>query len=106
MHKLIFSILIFCPVTVNPKHPHSLLWLLFSHYKWQVLAAVIPRLCLSGFTFAQPFLFKRVVEFISEKKHRNSDNYGYGLIAAALIIYLGIAVCAPEQPKGFQLTIG
>jgi hypothetical protein len=66
--------------------------MLLSHYKWAVLAAVIPRLCLSGFTFAQPFLFERVVGFISEPKANYTDNHGYGLILAAVIIYFGIAV--------------
>lgn len=54
------------------------------------LAPVIPRLCLTVFTFAQPFLINSTVTFVS---NGNPDvSYGRGLIGAWALVYLGITV--------------
>ncbi|KAK7997810.1 hypothetical protein PG989_005850 [Apiospora arundinis] len=51
---------------------------------------VIPRLCLTIFTFTQPFLINTTVIFVSTE---NPDaNYGRGIIAAWAFVYLGIAI--------------
>ncbi|GBF66290.1 fatty acid synthase subunit alpha [Trichophyton mentagrophytes] len=59
------------------------------------LAAVIPRLCLTGLTFTQPFLLARIVRYVTEEAADDDDGlasrYGYGLIAATLLIYVGLA---------------
>ena len=39
----------------------GLVKLLFSEYKWQAFKGVLPRLALTGFTLAQPFLITRIV---------------------------------------------
>lgn len=60
---------------------------------WTDVTAMIPmRLALVGFTFAQPFLFTRAIDYLSQQNHDATDNIGYGLIAATFIIYTGIAV--------------
>lgn len=57
------------------------------------VTAMIPvRLALVGFTFAQPFLFTRAIDYLSQQNHDSDDNIGYGLIGATFIIYAGIAV--------------
>jgi ATP-binding cassette, subfamily C (CFTR/MRP), member 1 len=61
---------------------------------WRPLLAVVPaRICLIGFNYAQPFLISRVINFVGEldksSKHRNQ---GLGLIAAAALIYIGVAI--------------
>lgn len=57
-----------------------------------MLAVVVPRLALVGFNYAQPFLINRAIRLLEEKWNDETRNYGYGLIAATGIIYLGIAV--------------
>jgi hypothetical protein len=54
---------------------------------------VIPRLAFTGFCFAQPFLVERVLDFMGEPEHVNSDNYARGLVVAYGIVYVGLAVC-------------
>lgn len=56
------------------------------------MAGILPRLGYTVFTFAQPFLVERVLDFMTEPEHVNSDNYARGLIAAYAIVYVGIAV--------------
>ncbi|KAG9750060.1 putative ABC transporter, partial [Aureobasidium melanogenum] len=60
---------------------------------WTDVTAMIPmRLALIGFTFAQPFLFTRAIDYFSQENYDSKDNIGYGLIGATFIIYTGIAV--------------
>ncbi|KAJ5217855.1 P-loop containing nucleoside triphosphate hydrolase protein [Penicillium citrinum] len=71
---------------------NALLWTFISHFKWDYLAGIIPRLANVGFCFAQPFLVERVLDFMNEPEHVNSDNYARGLVAAYGIVYVGLAV--------------
>lgn len=65
------------------------------HYKYPLLAGVLPRLANSAFTYAQPFLIDTALSLTSENTSTDSAtrNYGYGLIAAYAIVYVGIGVC-------------
>ncbi|KAG9862345.1 putative ABC transporter, partial [Aureobasidium melanogenum] len=49
------------------------------------------RLTLIGFTFAQPFLFTRAIDYLRQESHEPDNNIGYGLIGATFVIYTGIA---------------
>ncbi|KAH0376082.1 putative ABC transporter, partial [Aureobasidium melanogenum] len=60
--------------------------------RWHLLAAIVPRLFLLGFTFAQPFLISATLRYINESESRSTKDYAYGLIAATLLIYVGIAI--------------
>lgn len=75
---------------------HSLIAATFSAFKVAFLAPVIPRLCLAGFSFAQPFLINRVVSFVGESEsnnpQRNASGIAGGLIGATFLVYLGLAV--------------
>lgn len=54
------------------------------------LSPVIPRLCVTGFTFCQPFLASSLISYL---EYPNAPkNNGYGLIGASIIIYGGMAV--------------
>lgn len=79
-------------VTANKYRSNALLWTFAAHFKWDFLAGVIPRLAFTGFVFAQPFLVERVLDFMTEPEHVNSDNYARGLVGAYVIVYFGIAV--------------
>jgi hypothetical protein len=57
-----------------------------------LMSAVVPRLAYTGFTYAQPFLVQRATEYMSEPSGPNTYNIGGGLIAAYVIVYVGIAV--------------
>ncbi|KAG9674462.1 putative ABC transporter, partial [Aureobasidium melanogenum] len=60
---------------------------------WADVTAMIPmRLALIGFTFAQPFLFTRVIDYLSQENHDPDNSIGYGLIGATFVIYTGIAI--------------
>jgi ATP-binding cassette, subfamily C (CFTR/MRP), member 1 len=56
------------------------------------LAAVFPRVCLIGFTFAQPFLIFRVLSHLTRPDNEIALREGYGLIGAAGLIYMGLAI--------------
>ncbi|KAI1387325.1 uncharacterized protein F4822DRAFT_430081 [Hypoxylon trugodes] len=74
----------------NPTAKHSLLRACFWAYLFSVLSAVVPRLCLTAFTFAQPFLVNATVTFVGLE---NPDStFGKGLIGAWALVYMGIAV--------------
>lgn len=54
------------------------------------LSSIAPRLCLTAFTFSQPFLLSSTVSLIGQQDP--SRAYGHGLIGACALIYIGIAV--------------
>lgn len=70
----------------------ALLRVFMVHYKWDLLAGCLPRLAYIGFTFAEPFLVQRVLDFTAEPDGPNTRNIGYGLIGAYALVHLGKAV--------------
>ncbi|KAI1816169.1 putative ABC multidrug transporter [Poronia punctata] len=58
--------------------------------KRNLLLSIPLRLAMLGFTLAQPFFTKRLLEFLS--KPEKDPNVGYGLIGASVLIYTGIAI--------------
>ncbi|KAG4291732.1 hypothetical protein FPRO06_12985 [Fusarium proliferatum] len=62
----------------------------FSH-TYEFLAPIFPRLCYLSLTFAQPFLVRRAIDYISKPKTEGSGERGDGLIAAYALVYYGIA---------------
>lgn len=68
--------------------------------RWHIVYPILPRICQIGFTFAQPLMLSRVVEYVAHKDIE-SPNIGYGLIGAYAIVYTGIAVCPPPPSRGF-----
>ncbi|ETN41096.1 uncharacterized protein HMPREF1541_03031 [Cyphellophora europaea CBS 101466] len=86
------------------KTPGALVKLLFSEYKYSMFQGMLPRLALSGFTFAQPFLITRVVNFATDPVVRLDNQLGNGLIAATALIYIGLAVSnANAQHKTYRV---
>lgn len=57
-----------------------------------LLLPIPPRLALTGFKFCQPFLINTLLDFLQQPTGEASNNYGYGLIGATILIYTGIAV--------------
>ncbi|KAK1544257.1 hypothetical protein CPAR01_04890 [Colletotrichum paranaense] len=58
--------------------------------RWQLLAVVLPRLFLLGFTICQPLILNRFLDFLQNPSE--TANYGYGLVGAYGLVYLGISI--------------
>jgi ATP-binding cassette subfamily C (CFTR/MRP) protein 1 len=72
---------------------HALLWAFLMHYKWSILAGVLPRLAYTGFSFTQPFLVQRVLDFTAEEStSTEAKNIAYSLVGAYVIVYVGLSV--------------
>lgn len=65
---------------------------LFAMRGWLLVKCIPPRICYTGFIFTQPFLVQRGTEFLVGPSDANTYKIGAGLIAAYLIVYVGIAV--------------
>lgn len=83
-----FKLLIKCTET-RKKH-RSLFYATMKLLMPLLLSSVVPRLCQTVFTFAQPFMINTTVKYVA--KLDASPNYGKGLIGAWALVYLGIAV--------------
>lgn len=71
---------------------HALVLALISSIKWPIVAALFPRLCLTGLRFCQPLLLKRIVDFVQHPDSDVKKSIGYGLIGATALVYLGNGV--------------
>ncbi|KAL6871928.1 P-loop containing nucleoside triphosphate hydrolase protein [Trichoderma novae-zelandiae] len=73
----------------NLKSRHSLLRACFRTHLSTFPSAMLPRLCITAFTFAQPFLVNTTIKVVGDE---NANVYhGKGLIGAWALVYLGIA---------------
>ncbi|KAJ0362676.1 hypothetical protein COL154_006121 [Colletotrichum chrysophilum] len=70
----------------------------FWAYKITFLAGVLPRLLFAGFTFAQPLLVNRIVNFVGSPWGEDSRNVAAGLVGATACIYVGLAVGLSSIP--------
>ena len=71
---------------------YALLSLVIRRHGRLLLDPVFPRLCFLALTFTQPFLVDRASTYISEDLGANTYKVGGGLIAAYLLVYVGIGV--------------
>lgn len=70
----------------------SLPWAFLYCFWREFLAVALPRVCMIGFNFAQPFMITAVLVYVEDPITPESKNRGYGLIGAAFLIYFGLAV--------------
>ena len=78
---------------------HSLLVSTWSSFQAAFLLPVLPRLCLAGFKFAQPFLVNRVISFVGESNNTESRGIAGGLIGATALVYIGLAVSLDPRDR-------
>lgn len=71
---------------------HGLVKVLCRTLAGQLIQPILPRIVLMGFTFCQPFFINRLLRHLSEQESTASSNTGYGLIAASILIFSGIAI--------------
>jgi ABC-type multidrug transport system fused ATPase/permease subunit len=80
-----------------------LLLALFKAFKLEMLAVIIPRLCLVGLSIAQPFMIGRTVTFLQDTS-TSSNNTGYGLLGAFILVFILTAVStAVYQHLGYRV---
>ncbi|RAL16194.1 ABC transporter [Aspergillus homomorphus CBS 101889] len=90
--------------TGNKNAKYALLRTSMRAYLSPLLAAVLPRLMLTGFTFCQPFLVDATVTWVGNKDAALDS--GKGLIGAFAIVYTGMAVfTALSGYHTFRFTI-
>ncbi|KAF7874003.1 hypothetical protein EAF04_002675 [Stromatinia cepivora] len=65
---------------------------LWKAHRWSILVPVLPRLCYSGFLFAQPFPIERATSHLSQPSDVLEEDIGYGLIGATACTHLGTAI--------------
>ncbi|KAL3483855.1 P-loop containing nucleoside triphosphate hydrolase protein [Aspergillus germanicus] len=76
----------------DKQKPNALLVTWFWAYRWKLLPAAIPRLFMTAFTFAQPFLVTSAIRLAALPINQDSDNHAYGLIGAYALVYVGLAI--------------
>jgi len=67
--------------------------------------AVLPRLCLAGFRFAQPFLIQTIINFVGEPSTEDTGGIAGGLIGATALVYIGMAVRFILLDSSYKLLI-
>ncbi|KAJ5160374.1 uncharacterized protein N7482_007378 [Penicillium canariense] len=77
---------------VKSKSPNTLQFESFKAAKSPLLAAVPARACVVAFNFCQPLLLTRSLSFFKEPVNSATNNVGYGLIGAYILVYTGLAV--------------
>lgn len=74
----------------DQKASHSMLRACLRTFWLSLASGAIPRLCLTGFTFAQPFLINTLTTYVG-LSHPDVD-HGRSLIGASALVYIGMAV--------------
>ena len=59
-------------------------------FKYDIFAAVTPRIALVCLSIAQPFMIGQTVAFLQESSIFN--NTGYGLLGAFVVVFISTAV--------------
>ncbi|KAE8452148.1 hypothetical protein EG329_001615 [Mollisiaceae sp. DMI_Dod_QoI] len=75
----------------NKTRKHSLLMTVCSVLKWNIIGSGAPRALLIGLKFAQPFLIRRTIDYVSNRNDQ-PGNVGWGLAGAYAIVYIGLAL--------------
>ncbi|TQV90059.1 ABC multidrug transporter [Cordyceps javanica] len=70
---------------------HSLFISCCMAWKWALLLIVLPRLCVTGFIFSQPFVMYSVIGSVDDLSA--SDGKSGGLVLATIFSFGGAAVC-------------
>ncbi|CAI7576605.1 unnamed protein product [Penicillium manginii] len=77
---------------VKSKSPNTLQFESFKATKAPLLAAIPARACVVAFNVCQPLLLARSISYFSEPVNGATNNVGYGLIGAYILVYTGLAV--------------
>lgn len=78
------------------KGKFSLAYATMSSLKWQLLGLLLPRAAMIGFNYSQTFLITATINYLERPVSHQQINHANGLIGAAVLIYLGVAVSRPS----------
>ncbi|KAF2031181.1 P-loop containing nucleoside triphosphate hydrolase protein [Setomelanomma holmii] len=71
--------------------------------RWPLVAPMLPRIIMAAFTYAQPLLLTRTVQFI---EHEEKDkSMAYGLVGAYALVYLGLSISSGLYWRGVNRFI-
>ncbi|KAJ5714086.1 multidrug resistance-associated protein [Penicillium malachiteum] len=78
----------------RPERRFEFPWQMIRAFKSPLALTILPRLCLIGFTFSQPFLITYILKWLDDSGRVGTSSLsdGYGLIGVTSLIYLGIAL--------------
>ncbi|KAL3460707.1 P-loop containing nucleoside triphosphate hydrolase protein [Aspergillus heterothallicus] len=82
---------------VTQNGPNTFLFITMKTFKWQIGAAIPPRALLAALNFCQPLLLHRSLTFSTELVMGETNNVGYGLIGAYILVYVGMGVTMGQQ---------
>jgi len=99
------SVLSDVPIADKKTGKYMLFLATFSTFKWPFLAAIFPRLCFIGFSFAQPFLINRTIDFVGKPVTESTKSISYGIIGATVLIYVGLGVSERFRELLFRHTL-
>lgn len=74
----------------NKDQSLALFWSTLKANRWAMCYCIFPRICLTAFRYAQPFLISRTVNFANSPEE--PDSIGWGLTAAFGLVFLGLAI--------------
>ncbi|KAJ2979045.1 hypothetical protein NQ176_g3481 [Zarea fungicola] len=89
--RYLFSKLSACWPTSKRSTKHSLFIACCIAWKGAILVILIPRLCVTGFIFAQPFVMRSIILTVKEPNTANDERGG--LLGAIVLTFGGAAVC-------------
>jgi len=73
--------------------------------RWPILYPIFPRLILLAFTFCQPLLLNRFLEYLQDPAGKSTSNIGYALIGAYGLVYFRIAVSESSYRNAIHINI-
>ncbi|KAL4914137.1 P-loop containing nucleoside triphosphate hydrolase protein [Aspergillus aurantiobrunneus] len=82
---------------VSQKGPNTLLLLTLKTFKWHICAVIPWRALLVALNFCQPLLLHRSLSFSMEPVNSATNNIGYGLVGAYILVYTGLGVTMGQQ---------
>ncbi|KAL3480238.1 P-loop containing nucleoside triphosphate hydrolase protein [Aspergillus californicus] len=82
---------------VPQKDSNTFLLTTFKTFKWQLVAVIPPRALLAALNLCQPLLLHRSLSFSMEPVNSATNNTGYGLIGAYILVYVGMGVTMGQQ---------
>jgi hypothetical protein len=76
----------------KPEGSFSLPYATLRAFKWDVLGNVPFRLIMIALSYCQPFIISRAIAYVIEPVTQSSRDVGIELLAAAFVVYVGLAV--------------